>query len=45
MSILVNKDTKLVIQGNYCRDGKFHTGKMKEYGTNIVAGVRRAKKV
>jgi succinyl-CoA synthetase alpha subunit len=43
MSILVNKDTKLVIQGITGRDGKFHTGKMKEYGTNIVAGVSPGK--
>lgn len=43
MSILVNKDTKLVIQGITGRDGKFHTGKMKEYGTNVVAGVSPGK--
>lgn len=43
MSILVNKDTKLVIQGITGRDGKFHTNKMKEYGTNIVAGVSPGK--
>jgi len=43
MSILVNKNTKLVIQGITGRDGKFHTGKMKEYGTNIVAGVSPGK--
>jgi len=43
MSILVNKDTKLVIQGITGRDGKFHTGKMKDYGTNIVAGVSPGK--
>jgi succinyl-CoA synthetase alpha subunit len=43
MSILVNKDTKLVIQGITGRDGKFHTGKMREYGTNVVAGVSPGK--
>ena len=43
MSILVNKNTKLVIQGITGRDGKFHTGKMHEYGTNIVAGVSPGK--
>ncbi|MDD4992037.1 MAG: succinate--CoA ligase subunit alpha [Paludibacter sp.] len=43
MSILVNKNTKLVIQGITGRDGKFHTGKMKDYGTNIVAGVSPGK--
>jgi succinyl-CoA synthetase alpha subunit len=43
MSILVNKDTKLVVQGITGRDGKFHTGKMKAYGTNVVAGVSPGK--
>ncbi len=43
MSILINKDTKLVVQGITGRDGGFHTEKMKEYGTNIVAGVSPGK--
>ena len=43
MSILVNKNTKLVIQGITGRDGKFHTSKMREYGTNVVAGVSPGK--
>ena len=43
MSILVNKDTKLVIQGITGRDGKFHAGKMKAYGTKVVAGVSPGK--
>lgn len=43
MSILVNKDTKLIVQGITGRDGRFHTGKMKEYGTNVVAGVSPGK--
>lgn len=43
MSILVNKNTKLVVQGITGRDGKFHTGKMREYGTNVVAGVSPGK--
>lgn len=43
MSILINKETKLVVQGITGRDGSFHTGKMKEYGTNIVAGVSPGK--
>lgn len=43
MSILINKSTKLVVQGITGRDGSFHTGKMKEYGTNIVAGVSPGK--
>ncbi|MDD3321905.1 MAG: succinate--CoA ligase subunit alpha [Paludibacter sp.] len=43
MSILVNKNTKLLVQGITGRDGSFHTGKMKAYGTNIVAGVSPGK--
>jgi succinyl-CoA synthetase alpha subunit len=43
MSILINKDTKLVVQGITGRDGGFHTSKMKGYGTNIVAGVSPGK--
>ena len=43
MSILVNKDTKLVVQGITGRDGKFHTAKMLAYGTNVVAGVSPGK--
>jgi len=43
MSILVNKNTKLIVQGITGRDGSFHAGKMKEYGTNVVAGVSPGK--
>jgi len=43
MSILLNKDTRLVVQGMTGRDGGFHTEKMKAYGTNIVAGVSPGK--
>ena len=43
MSILVNKDTKLLVQGITGRDGQFHAGRMKEYGTNIVAGTTPGK--
>ena len=39
MSILVNQNTKLLVQGITGRDGSFHAGKMKAYGTNVVAGV------
>lgn len=39
MSIFVNKDTKVIVQGITGRDGSFHTKKMLEYGTNIVGGV------
>lgn len=43
MSILINKDTKVLVQGITGRDGSFHTGKMIEYGTKIVAGVSPGK--
>ncbi|WP_163709107.1 succinate--CoA ligase subunit alpha [Mangrovibacterium lignilyticum] len=43
MSILVNKDTKLVVQGITGRDGQFHAGRMKAYGTNVVAGTSPGK--
>lgn len=43
MSILINKNTKLVVQGITGRDGGFHAGKMGAYGTNVVAGVSPGK--
>ena len=43
MSILVNKNTKLIVQGITGRDGSFHAGKMKAYGTNVVGGVSPGK--
>jgi len=43
MSIYVNQDTKLVVQGITGSTAKFHTKLMKEYGTNIVAGVTPGK--
>lgn len=43
MSILVNKNTRLIVQGITGRDGGFHTSKMKAYGTNIVGGVSPGK--
>ncbi|HRT67517.1 MAG TPA: succinate--CoA ligase subunit alpha, partial [Bacteroidota bacterium] len=39
MSILVNKNTKLIVQGITGSEGTFHTSQMLEYGTNIVGGV------
>lgn len=39
MSILVNKNTRLLIQGITGHEGLFHTAQMMEYGTNVVAGV------
>jgi succinyl-CoA synthetase alpha subunit len=43
MSILINKDTKVLVQGITGRDGSFHTSKMVAYGTKIVAGVSPGK--
>jgi len=43
MSILVNKNTRLVVQGITGREGEFHARQMAEYGTNIVAGVTPGK--
>lgn len=43
MSILINKNTKLIVQGITGRDGGFHTSKMKEYGTNVVGGTSPGK--
>ncbi len=39
MSILVDKDTRLIVQGITGREGLFHSARMAEYGTNIVGGV------
>lgn len=44
MSILINKTTRLVVQGITGRDGSFHTERMKDYGTRIVAGTSPGKK-
>ena len=38
MSILVDKDTKLIVQGITGSAGSFHAGQCQDYGTNIVAG-------
>jgi succinyl-CoA synthetase alpha subunit len=43
MSILINKNTRLVVQGITGRDGSFHTKQMLNYGTNVVAGVTPGK--
>src|SRR5712691_296363 len=39
MSILVGKDTRVLVQGITGREGGFHTQQMLEYGTKLVAGV------
>ena len=43
MSILLNKDSKVVVQGITGRSGLFHTQQCREYGTHIVAGVTPGK--
>lgn len=43
MSILIDKNTKLIVQGITGRDGGFHTSKMKAYGTNVVGGTSPGK--
>lgn len=43
MSILIDKDTRAVVQGITGRQGGFHTEQMLDYGTNIVAGVTPGK--
>lgn len=43
MSILVGKDTRLVVQGITGREGNFHTQQMIDYGTKVVAGVTPGK--
>ena len=44
MSILVDSNTRLLVQGITGREGSFHTIQMVEYGTNVVAGVTPGKK-
>ena len=39
MTILIDKNTRLLVQGITGREGSFHTTQMVEYGTNVVAGV------
>ena len=43
MSIFINRDTRLVVQGITGRDGSFHSRQMIEYGTRLVAGVTPGK--
>lgn len=43
MSILINKETRLIVQGITGRDGHFHAQKMQEYGTNVVGGTSPGK--
>ena len=43
MSILIDKNTRLLVQGITGNEGLFHTQQMVAYGTNVVAGVRPGK--
>src|SRR5438132_5154338 len=43
MSVLVDKNTRLVVQGITCSAGGFHARQCMEYGTNVVAGVTPGK--
>lgn len=43
MSIIIDENTRLIVQGITGREGTFHTEQMLEYGTNVVAGVTPGK--
>lgn len=43
MSILVNKDSRVIVQGFTGKEGSFHAGQMIDYGTNVVGGVTPGK--
>jgi len=43
MSVVLSKDSKIVVQGATGHQGQFHIGQMKQFGTNVVAGVTPGK--
>lgn len=43
MSVLIDNNTKVIVQGITGRDGSFHAAKMKEYGTHVVGGTSPGK--
>ncbi|MFW6275614.1 MAG: succinate--CoA ligase subunit alpha, partial [bacterium] len=43
MSVLVNKDSRIIVQGFTGSEGTFHAGQMVDYGTRVVGGVTPGK--